>query len=127
MKKPTIKIFIDGGTHMSRICLVDKYADKNIVKTRGVNPTNNELEYLALLYSLKYIQNNYKKCDVIICSDSMLVVNQINGKWRVTTPTLKPLWEKCIKLFNDNIKIKWVSRDINEAGWILEKLLKSKI
>lgn len=57
----------------------------------------------------------------------MLVVNQINGKWRVTTPTLKPLWEKCIKLFNDNIKIKWVSRDINEAGWILEKLLKSKI
>jgi len=127
MKKPTIKIYTDGGTHMNRICIVDKHIDKNIVKTRGVNPTNNELEYLAVLYALKYIQNNYKRYKVTICSDSMLVVNQLNDKWRVTTPTLIPLHAKCAKLLKSNIIIKWVSRDVNEAGWILDKLLKARI
>ena len=51
----------------------------------------------------------------------MLVVNQINGKWRVTTVTLRPLWEKCMRLMTDRIKIKWISRDFNLAGHVLEK------
>jgi len=117
-----IKLYIDGGTRHNNICLVD--GSKTIVKVRnGYNgePTNNELEYLALLYALRYIQNNYKSKSVLICSDSMLVVNQINGKWRVTTRTLIPLWEKCIKLMTDKIKIKWISRDFNLAGHVLEK------
>jgi ribonuclease HI len=118
-----IKIYVDGGTVGTRICLVDKLKDKTIVKTRGVNPTNNELEYLALLYALEYIANNYKKRNITIYSDSMLIVNQINGKWRVTTPKLTPLWNKCMKLVTDKMKIKWVSRDFNEAGWVLDSLL----
>ena len=117
-----IKLYIDGGTRHNNICLVD--GKKIIVKVRnGITgkPTNNELEYLALLYALRYIQNNYKLRSIIIYSDSMLVVNQINGKWRVTTTTLVPLWEKCMKLMTDKIKIKWISRDFNLAGHILEK------
>ena len=54
-----IKLYIDGGTRHNNICLVD--GSKTIVKTRnGIDgdPTNNELEYLALLYALRYIQNN---------------------------------------------------------------------
>ena len=43
-----IKLYVDGGTVGTRICLVDKFKDKTIVKIRGVNPTNNELEYLLL-------------------------------------------------------------------------------
>ena len=115
-----IKIYVDGGTVGTRICLVDKLKNKTIVKTRGVNPTNNELEYLALLYALEYIANNYKRRNITIYSDSMLIVNQINGKWRVTTPKLVPLYYKCIKLVTDKMKIKWISRDFNEAGWVLD-------
>ena len=89
-----IKLYVDGGTVGTRICLVDKFKDKTIVKIRGVNPTNNELEYLALLYALEYITNNYKRRNITIYSDSMLIVNQITGKWRVTTPKLVPLWNK---------------------------------
>lgn len=117
-----IKIYIDGGTRNNNICLVD--GDKTIVKTRnGLSgkPTNNELEYMALLYALNYITNNYKGRNVKIYSDSMLVVKQINKVWRITTPTLTPLWEKCMKLMNEKIKIGWVSRDFNRAGWVLEK------
>lgn len=117
-----IKLYIDGGTVGSRICLVDKLKNKTLVKIRGVDPTNNELEYLALVYALQYITNNYKRRNITIYSDSLLVVNQINGKWRITTPTLLPIWNKCMKMVTDKIKIKWISRDFNEAGWVLDTL-----
>ena len=97
------------------------------MKTRGIDPTNNELEYLALLYGLEYVNNNYTKSKVTIYSDSMLIVNQINGKWRVTTPTLVPLYNKCIKQLKSNTTVKWIKRDLNKAGWVLDDLLKSKI
>ena len=113
-------IYIDGGTRGSRICLVDTHDHKTIIKTRGGDPTNNEMEYLALLYALDYINNRYKKDNVTIYSDSKLIVNQINGEWRITTTNLQPLYEKCIKRMTDNIKIKWVGRDSNLAGIILE-------
>ena len=120
-QKVLSKIYIDGGTRGSRICLVDKEQDFTIVKTRGAGLTNNELEYLALEYALRYIENRYSKKDVIIYSDSKLVVNQINGDWRVTTETLRPLYLKCARRMNHRIKLKWVSRDFNLAGHVLEK------
>ena len=116
-----IKIYIDGGTRGSRICLVDKSDDFTIVKNRGEGLTNNELEYLALEYALRYVENRYSNKEVLIHSDSKLVVNQINGDWRVTTESLKPLYIKCLKRMNGKIKLKWVSRDFNFAGFVLEK------
>ena len=92
------------------------------VKYRGGNPTNNELEYLALMYALGYIRDKYKCAEVEIYSDSMLVVKQMNGKWRVTTESLLPLYEKCQSMVTSKIKIKWVSRKFNLAGHVLENL-----
>lgn len=58
----------------------------------------------------------------------MLIVNQMNGRWRVTTPTLIPLYSKCIKILKPNVTIKWTKRDLNKAGWVLDDLLlKSKL
>ena len=113
-------IYVDGGTRGSRICLVDTSEHKTIIKTRGGDLTNNELEYLAVLYALDYINNRHKKDNVTIYSDSKLIVNQINGEWRITTERLQPLYDKCIKRMTDKIKIKWVRRDSNLAGIILE-------
>ena len=117
-------IYIDGGTRGSRICLVDTTEHKTIIKNRdpafGEKLTNNELEYLALLYALDYINNRHKKNNVTIHSDSKLVVNQINGDWEIKTEHLIPLYDKCIKRMTDKIKIKWVRRDSNLAGIILE-------
>ena len=119
-KKPVTNIYVDGGTRGSRICLVDTHDHKTIIKTRGGSLTNNELEYLAVLYALDYINNRHKKDNVTIYSDSKLIVNQINGDWRITTERLQPLYDKCIKRMTDKIKIKWVRRDSNLAGIILE-------
>ena len=117
-----ILLYIDGGTRRCEICLVDRNkSDKVIVKKRNGALTNNELEYLALIYALEYINNNYSDKPVLICSDSMLIVNQINGKWRVTTEHLIPLYEKAVKKMNKLTKITWVRRNRNLAGIYLEK------
>ena len=51
----------------------------------------------------------------------MLVVKQMNGKWRVTTESLLPLYEKCQSMMTSRIKIKWIPRKFNLAGHVLEK------
>ena len=118
-----MNIYIDGGTRGSRICLVD--GDKEIIHVRktslGETPTNNELEYLALEFALHYIANKYRGKSITVYSDSKLIVNQINGKRRVTTETLVPLYDKCMKKMTDDIKIKWISRKFNLAGHVLER------
>lgn len=116
-----IHIYIDGGTRNNEICLVDKNKDRTFIKIRGGELTNNDLEYLALIYALEYCKNNYSKEQVTIHSDSMLIVNQVNGKWRITTDRLKRLNQKVMNKLNERIKIVWVSRDFNLAGHVLEK------
>lgn len=114
-----MNIYVDGGTRNSNICLVD--GKHVVVRYRKKNPTNNELEYLALLYALGYVRDKYKHRQVTIYSDSMLIVNQMNGKWRVTTPNLILLHDKCSRMITNKIKLKWVSRKFNLAGHVLEK------
>ena len=117
-----IAIYIDGGTRGNKICLVDaNKKNKIIVKRRDGANTNNELEYLALIYALEYINNNYSDKPVLIHTDSMLVANQINGKWRITTEHLIPLYEKARRKLNKLTKITWVRRNRNLAGIYLEK------
>lgn len=113
------KIYIDGGTRYNQICLVD--GDKVIVKTRCCKLTNNELEYLALIYALEYCNNVHSKENITIYSDSMLVVKQVTGKWRITTDRLERLHTKVMKKMTDKIKIVWISRDFNLAGHVLER------
>lgn len=116
-------IYSDGGTKGSRICMYDKQKEKCVIKTRGNSErklTNNELEYLALLYCIEYCNNVYSKKKVKIKVDSLLVANQINGKWRITTKHLIPLYEKCMKNITEYITVSWISRDFNLAGHVLE-------
>lgn len=115
----SLDIYIDGGTRNSNISLVD--GNIIIIKYRGNKPTNNELEYLALLYALGHIRSKYRHSEVTIYSDSQLVVNQMNGKWRVTTDALIKLNDKCKRMITNKIKIVWVPREFNLAGHVLEK------
>lgn len=120
--QPVINIYVDGGTRGSRICLVDKAKNITNVKTRNGDLTNNELEYLALLYALEYIKSKNYRGKIIIYSDSKLIVNQVNGGWRVTTERLTPLYKKCRAKITDNIKLKWIPREKNFAGFVLEDM-----
>ena len=55
--------------------------------------TNNYAEYSGLLASLQYaLDNGHHSLHVI--SDSELMVKQIQGKYKVNSPDLKPLWQE---------------------------------
>ncbi len=55
--------------------------------------TNNFAEYSGLLASLDYALNHGHK-SLRVISDSELMVKQIQGKYKVNSPDLKPLWQE---------------------------------
>jgi probable phosphoglycerate mutase len=59
--------------------------------------TNNVAEYYALLAALDYATSNGIKA-LRIRSDSELLVRQIQGRYKVKSPDLKPLHERALKL-----------------------------
>jgi probable phosphoglycerate mutase len=55
--------------------------------------TNNYAEYSGLLACLQYaLDHDYSHLRVV--SDSELMVKQIQGKYKVNSPDLKPLWQE---------------------------------
>src|ERR1700760_656065 len=55
--------------------------------------TNNFAEYSGLLACLQYaLDHHHSRLRVV--SDSELMVKQIQGKYRVNSPDLKPLWQE---------------------------------
>ena len=90
------------------------YREKDLGKL-----TNNEAEYRSLISSLNFLlDNRLQNNEVIINMDSALVVNQVNGNWKIKSPSLiklnkvsKNLVDKFPKLilqWIDNLKMKQV-------------------
>lgn len=61
------------------------------------NATNNEAEYLALAWALDRCKQ-YWGWEVEHCTDSQLVVNQLEGRWAVRASNLKPLIRQISKM-----------------------------
>jgi ribonuclease HI len=79
--------------------------------------TNNYAEYSGLLAALNYtIRHGLKALKVV--SDSELMVKQINGEYKVSSPTLKELHERAMKLIDqlDCFEIKHVLREKNREA-----------
>jgi ribonuclease HI len=93
------KLFIDGASRNNPgPAGAGLYIVKNDhpVEKRGFflgAKTNNQAEYLALLLGLFYMQKRYEKGDLLlIISDSQLLIKQMEGKYRVKHPGIKPLY-----------------------------------
>jgi len=104
--------------------MVDVKAGYRVIKPRPGDYTNNELEYLAILYALGHIRNKKYK-HVVIYSDSKLAVNQIKSKWKTMDPKLIALRAKVSHQLNimskNDVKFQWIRRDANLAGIWLEE------
>jgi len=83
----------------------------------GDNRTNNEAEYCALILGLEELINNNIKT-VSVCGDSLLVINQINGIYKVKSAKLFPLYEQVLKLKSqfDYIDFNHVYRENNKRA-----------
>ena len=84
--------------------------------------TNNIAEYNGLLNALKYCEVNriYKQ---EIYGDSLLVVNQVNGLWKVKSDKLKQLNVICKDLMKrTECTLQWVPRESNERADQLSRI-----
>ncbi len=98
--------------------------------------TNNEAEYYALLKALALAADRWADKttgkvlggvgEILIRSDSQLVVNQVNGEWRVEDSKLIELSEEARDSITKlgAVKLEWVPREENYAGLWLEGKLK---
>ncbi len=81
--------------------------------------TNNVAEYTALIKALEWlINNNFISGKVKVIGDSEFVVNQQNGKYKVKSKRIAPLYRQVLALkdkFSD-IEIKHVPREENREA-----------
>jgi ribonuclease HI len=80
--------------------------------------TNNQAEYLALIDGLKAIAD-WKPDRLEVFLDSKLVVEQVNGAWKVKEPELKELHKQATELlqqFGDRVTVKHVGREENRGA-----------
>ncbi len=88
--------------------------------------TNNTAEYKAFIAAMKRMKE-LGATDIIIYSDSELVVRHINGIYRVKNPGLKSLYSEVMQLSKefDNFHVIHVPRDQNSlADNLANKALK---
>ena len=68
-------------------------------KYLGIN-TNNFAEYSAVLAALIYIQKNFEKAVITFFMDSKLVVEQLSGRYKIKSLSLKVLIDQIKELEN---------------------------
>lgn len=118
------RIFIDGAARNNpgpAGAGVVIYKNNKIYEKHGfylAKKTNNQAEYLALLVALFYIKKHSRPHDHIdIISDSLLLVKQFKGEYRVKHPELKPLHMLAQKLLSGMIfSFAHVLREKNEEA-----------
>lgn len=107
MHTKKLTIYTDGAARSNplgnaAIGVVIKDAENETVKTISQHigiTSNNRAEYLAIIAALETAQQMSAE-EIILYSDSELVVRQINGRYRVRNAGLKPLYQKAKALIN---------------------------
>ena len=87
-----------------------------ISKTIGI-ASNNEAEYLALDSALEYcLKNDFMNLEIFL--DSKLVVEQLNGNFKVKSNNLKPIRDKILEHIKELqfVSISHVYREHNKRA-----------
>jgi len=82
---------------------------------RGIGvTTNNVAEYTAALEGLRAAERLGAR-DVLLRSDSRLLIEQLSGRYRVKAPHLKPLYQQVVSLAAgfDRIRFDHIPRERN--------------
>lgn len=97
------------------------------ISQRLGHTTNNQAEYRAVIAGLEKAVALGAK-EVIIKSDSELIVKQINGRYKVKNAALRPLYQEVVKLAGklDGFSISYIPRERNrEADALANQALDS--
>ena len=120
----TWRLYVDGasrgnpGPAGAGAVLYDPGGRKRAQVSRYLGETtNNVAEYQALLHGLELALNLGVK-DLQVLADSLLVVQQLKGAYRVKTPHLFPLWREAQKTLQkfDACAISHLDRSLNHEA-----------
>jgi ribonuclease HI len=119
-----LRLFTDGASrgNPGPSGLGISIEDENGMKLRALHKwigaaTNNQAEYMALIEGLKAVRTwNPDRLEIRL--DSKLVVEQMNGAYRVKEPQLKPLHERAKALVSEfpDVEIRHVEREQNRRA-----------
>ena len=136
MQKKKVSLYIDGGARGNPgdagigIVFKDETGEiiRELYKYIG-EATNNVAEYSALIYGLQEaLILNLK--NIVVFSDSELLVKQLNGEYRVKNTVLKSYHEQFLHLKTgfDALVVKQITREENKkADKLVNKAIDSKI
>ena len=118
--------FKQESTSLSQF-IGDQESAKFTISERIGKATNNEAEYTSIIEALKNLQKEKIEAATIYM-DSELVVKQLNGQYKVKSPTLKVYYEKAKLLLNKGTySVKHVRRENNQiADYLANQAYKSK-
>ncbi len=80
--------------------------------------TNNQAEYLALRTALREVFNRFPDSSIHCFMDSQLVVEQMNGNYKVKNENIRPIFEEVQRIAGQfkNFRIKHVERGQNKLA-----------
>ena len=83
----------------------------------GDSYTNNEAEYQGILEGMRCAYAMGAR-SVVVQGDSMLVIKQLEGKWRVKAENLRPYYQKAMKLLQqfDSFHVNHIERAENSRA-----------
>ena len=133
-KEKHIKIYCDGGARGNPgkgACAFVVLKEGKVViheesKFLG-NTTNNIAEYNGVILALNWLKSNDRYSDVDFYLDSQLVVNQINGVFKIKNKNLQEcriLISNLEKSINGNINYHYIPREMNSVP---DKLLNNNL
>ncbi|HEV2027120.1 MAG TPA: ribonuclease HI family protein [Candidatus Dormibacteraeota bacterium] len=120
----TLRVFTDGAArgNPGPAGLGVVIEDEHGMRLRGLHrwlgvATNNEAEYHAFIEGLKAV-DEWKPDRLEVYLDSKLVVEQVNGRWRVKEARLQPLHRQAKELLDRfrEVEVKHVERERNKAA-----------
>jgi ribonuclease HI len=129
MKK--VIIFVDGGSRGNPgpsavgflFCNEKGQLFKEHSEYLGEDITNNEAEYRGIILALKKFKALFgnklaKNTEIELRSDSELLINQLNGEYKILDEKIQPLFLEIwnLKLDFKKIKFKLISREKNQEA-----------
>lgn len=129
-----ITVYTDGasrnnpGESASGFIIQDKNGEYIECFYNGIK-TNNEAEYLAVIAAMKKLKERKNIYDIItIFSDSELMIKQLQGNYKVKTPSIMVLYEEALSLFKEFSSLHFKNlprsnKNITKVDYALNKLL----
>ncbi|MEI8187730.1 MAG: 4a-hydroxytetrahydrobiopterin dehydratase [Candidatus Saccharibacteria bacterium] len=119
-----LQLYTDGGSRgnpgpsASGFVVLNK--DSEVIFSKGVYlgvMTNNQAEYLALKFGIEKLIE-YKARNISIFMDSLLIINQMKGTFKIKNQDLLVIYREIKILLNnfDDIKFTHVPRELNKLA-----------